>query len=388
MWPQFLAYGMTLGVPVASVYWLKRQPEKSAEITGVGLLLSAIFGILAAAIGFFIIPYSLHTYPQSTIHLAQMWVVVTPLALFAVTLISQVQAAGAFTNFNLFRFLSPASVLLVLLVARFSHRLTFQTAALAYLLAGTPATIWIATWAFKHYRPTIKSIMPTSKLLLGYGVRAWGGDLLGTIASQVDRILVVGLLNPVSMGLYVVAQSAAGVLSVLPSAVSPITLPKSSGMSNEGIIELTGRAVRATLYIMLIASIPLLVGGSFLLKLVYGPKFFGAAVILPFLVVEAIADGLTGVMAQAFLAAGFPGTITMLQCCGLSTSIPLLYVLIPRFGVRGAGCALMTATLCRLTLVLLNFPWRLKTRPPGFIMGREEFRALIGRFWTRPEVDQ
>jgi O-antigen/teichoic acid export membrane protein len=387
MWPQFLAYGMTLGVPVASVYWLKRRPESARELTGVGLMLSLIFGIVAAAVGFVVIPYSLHTYPQSTIHLAQMWVVVTPLALLAVTLISQVQAAGAFSNFNLFRFLSPFSVLIVLLIARFSGHLTFGTAALAYLLAGTPATIWIATWAFKFYKPTIKEFVPTSKLLLGYGVRAWGGDLLGTIANQVDRILVVGLLNPESMGLYVVAQSAAGVLSVLPSAVWPVTLPKSSGMSNEGIIELTGRAVRATLYIMIVASIPLFAAGGFLLKLVYGAKFMQASMVLPFLLVEAIADGLTAVLAQAFLAAGFPGTVTMLQCVGLSTSIPMLYFLIPRFGVRGAGCALMISTLCRLTLVLVNFPWRLKTRPPGFIMGRAEFQALIDRVWSKASAE-
>jgi O-antigen/teichoic acid export membrane protein len=77
----------------------------------------------------------------------------------------------------------------------------------------------------------------------------------------------------------------------------------------------------------------------------------------------------------------------MLQCIGLSTSIPLLYVLIPRFGVRGAGCALMISTLCRLTLVLVNFPWRLKTRPPGFIMRREEFMALVGRVLSKASAD-
>jgi O-antigen/teichoic acid export membrane protein len=387
MWPQFLAYGMTLGVPVASVYWLKRRPELAREVTGTGLLLSLVLGCLGAVVGFFVIPHSLHTYPAATIHLAQMWVIVTPLALIAVTLISQVQAAGAFSNFNLFRFLSPLSVLLVLAVARFSGHLTFGTAALAYLLAGTPATIWIASWAIKHYRPTLKSLVPTSKMLLGYGVRAWGGDLLGTIASQVDRILVVGLLNPESMGLYVVAQSAAGVLSVLPSAVWPVTLPKSSGLTNEGILELTGRAVRATLYIMIAASIPLFAAGGLLLKLVYGPKFAQASLVLPFLLVEAIADGLTAVLAQAFLAAGFPGTVTMLQCVGLSTSIPLLYILIPKFGVRGAGCALMISTLCRFTLVMANFPWRLKSRPPGFLMGREEFSALLARVRSKVSSD-
>lgn len=387
MWPQFLAYGLSLGLPVASVYWLKRRPDDARQIVGTGMLLSVVLGSFAAAIGFFIIPLSLRTYPQHVIGLAQSWIVVTPLALLAVTIIAQVQAAGAFTQFNLFRFLSPLSVLLVIVVAGTFGQLTFGTAAFGYLLAATPATVWIGAWAWKHYRPTLSRPVATSRLLIGYGVRAWGADLLATIASQVDRILVVGLLNPESMGLYVVAQSAASLLSVLPSAVSPITLPQSSGLDTKGIMELTGRAVRATLYVMIIASVPLFVLGGLLLEFVYGQKFSGAAAVLPFLLVEAIADGLTSVLAQAFLASGFPGTVTLLEAVGVSTSIPLLYFLIPRFGLRGAGLALMIATLCRFALVLISFPRKLRSRPPGFVMSRGEFVALVSRVWATAPSD-
>jgi O-antigen/teichoic acid export membrane protein len=387
MWPQFLAYGLSLGIPVASLYWLKRRPDDARQIVGTGMLLSALLGTVAAAVGFAIIPFSLRTYPHYVIELAQRWVVVTPLALVAVTIIAQVQAAGAFTISNLFRFLAPLCVMVVIVFATTLGHLTIGMAALAYLLATTPATICIGAWAWNHYRPTFSRRIATSRLLIGYGVRAWGADLLATIASQVDRILVVGLLNPESMGLYVVAQSASGLLSVLPSAVSPITLPQSSGLDTAGIMELTGRAVRATLYVMIIASIPLFVLGGLLLQIVYGQKFSGASAVLPFLLIEAIADGLTSVLAQAFLASGFPGTVTLLEAVGVSTSIPLLYFLIPRFGLRGAGLAMMTATLCRFVLVLISFPRKPRSRPPGFVMSREEFLALVSRVWKTAPSD-
>jgi antigen flippase len=379
MWPQFLAYAMTVGVPVATVYWLKRRPELAGDLSGAALVLSALFGVLAALVGIVVIPYSLHTYPPDIIRFARIWVIVTPLALCAVTIMSQVQAAGAFTNLNLFRVLSPLSVLAVLLAEKLTGRLTANNAALAYLLAGTPATIWIAIWAWKHFRPRFSSILSASKLLLGYGVRAWGVDLLGTIANQVDRILVVGMLNPESMGLYVVAQSAAGVLAVLPNAVVPVSLPRSSGRSKEEITSLTGRAARMTLLVMILASLPLFFFGAFLLKLVYGAKFVAASLVLPFLIIEAIFDGLTSVLAQAFLASGFPGTVTILQGCGLITSIPLLYWLIPIFGVRGAGCALMLATMLRFVFIFLNFPFKLGVRPPNIIIKPHEVVALLRR---------
>jgi O-antigen/teichoic acid export membrane protein len=387
MWPQFLAYAMTLGIPVATVYSLKRRPEASREIVGTSLLASVLVGALAALVGFAVIPYSLHAYSRSTVHLAELWIVVTPLELLAVTLMAQVQAAGVFSFYNLFRFLSPLSVLLILVIEKSLGRLTFGTAAFAYLLAGVPAMIWIGSWSWKHYRPTLDGLWATARLLFGYGIRAWGGDLMGTISNQVDRILVVGLLNPDAMGLYIVAQSAAGVLAVLPTAVVPITLPRSSNLDTDGILALTGNAVRATFYVMILASLPLLLFGGALLHMVYGPRFLEAAIVLPFLVIEAIADGVTSVLAQAFLASGFPGMVSFLQGCGLLTSIPLLYWMIPRFGLRGAGCALMLSTLCRFLLVLVSFPYKLKSRPPGLIMGREELLSLLGRFRRVPVTE-
>ena len=222
--------------------------------------------------------------------------------------------------------------------------------------------------------------MSPSRTLLSYGLRAWGGDLLATVANQVDRILVVGMLSPESMGLYVVAQSASGVLAILPGSISPVTFPRSSGLSNAEIIALTGKAIRMTLLVMILASFPLLFAGGFLLKLVYGSKFVSASLVLPFLVVESILDGLTSVLAQAFLAAGLPGTITLVEGCGLLTSIPMLFWLIPRFGLRGAGCALMLGTGMRFFFVLLSFPFRMKVRPPNMIIGRADIRALLRRW--------
>ncbi len=271
-----------------------------------GLLLSAAFGLLAALVGAVILSYSLHTYPAAAIHLARLWILVTPLELLAVTLIARAQAADAFPKYNVYRFLSPFSVLIVLVIEKTRGRLTYSSAAFAYLLGGTPAMIWTARWAWRFFRPTLRSPVASSRLSLSYGVRAWGADLLGTVATQVDRVLVVGLLNPEMMGLYVIAQSAAGVLAFIPTAVAPITMPRSTNLSTGDTVALTGRAARATLCLMLLASLPLLFCGDFLLRFVYGHGFAGAAAILPFLVVDAIAGGLTSVLSQAFLAADFP----------------------------------------------------------------------------------
>ena len=387
MWPQFLAYALSFGIPIASVYWVKRRPEAASSLTGAAMLLSVVAGMLACVLGYFIIPHSLHAYSAEQVRFARLAVVLCPITLFGVTLGAQAQAAGEFSIYNLFRFLTPFSVVIALGLEKATGHLNAVTAGLAYLLAGLPATVWVARWVWKHFDPTFTQIVAPAKVLLGYGMRAWGADLLATVANQVDRILVVGMLKPEAMGFYVVAQSAANALAILPNAVVPVSMPKSTGLSKADIRNITGRAFRMTLLVMIVASLPLFVCGRQLLSLVYGNKFGQAALVLPFLVVESILDGLTSVLAQAFLAGGCPGSITFVEGCGLLTSIPLLYYLIPRFGLVGAGAALMMGTLMRFLFVTISFPVRLGVRPPDMLARPSDVRTLIERFRRFRSVD-
>ena len=103
MWPQFLAYGMTIGIPIASVYWLKRRPDLSSELAGAGLVLSVVFGVLAALVGAAVIPYSLHTYPAlSAISPAQLWALRPPSNFLPSRSSVRPMAVDAFSSYNFF----------------------------------------------------------------------------------------------------------------------------------------------------------------------------------------------------------------------------------------------------------------------------------------------
>ncbi len=376
MWPQFLSYLMTLGVPTSSVYHVRKDPEHASHFVAAATLLSVLTGSAAILVGQLAIPYSLHTYPPAVIHFARFAVFLAPLALLGITLSTQVQSAGAFRSMNIFRVAQPAMVLCVLFVTWRLFGLTAYSASLAYLLAGIPITIWNFVWVYKHFHPTLRGGFEASRQLLNYGVRVWGADLLSTVSNQVDRILIVSMLAPRLMGLYVVSQGIAGLLNPLPSAMSTVLMPKAAGKSVPEIVELTGRAVRITLVGLLAVACPLFLAGGFLLRLVYGNKYDGAAAILKILLCEGILDGMTSVLSQAFLAAGVPGTVTLLEGCGLLTAVPLMYWMIPRWGLPGAACALLTATFIRFLFVYLNFPLRFRQRPPGLLLGASDLTLL------------
>ena len=138
----------------------------------------------------------------------------------------------------------PLLIVLVLCCEVKFHFLNPFNAALAYLLAGVPITAWNFLWVWRHFKPSLGRSFAPVQTLFSYALRLWGSDLLGTVANQVDRVLVVSILSPSSVGLYVVAQSAVGLLNVVPSAFLPVLLPKASDRTTAEIVELVGRAAR------------------------------------------------------------------------------------------------------------------------------------------------
>ncbi len=78
--PQFLSYALTLGIPISSVYHIRRDPKHGSSLTAAAILISVTMGFVASLVGFAVIPHSLHTYAPSTIRFARWAVLISPLA--------------------------------------------------------------------------------------------------------------------------------------------------------------------------------------------------------------------------------------------------------------------------------------------------------------------
>lgn len=120
--------------------------------------------------------------------------------------------------------------------------------------------------------------------------------------------------------------------------------------------------------------------GPVLPSLLYGREYRNATAILNILVLEMIVTGSTLVLTRAFMPLGRPGYVTFLQSSGLLLSIPLLVVLVPRWGVLGASYALLTAALIRFAFALGSLPLILKQPVPGVLPKMWEFGTLAVRF--------
>ena len=379
LWPVFLATATTIGTPSALIYHLRQRAKQRAELIVSGLWMATVFGMIAASAGIFFLPHWLHQYPAPIIRWAQIFLLTLPLWSIQIVGQASLEALELFSLSNFVQMLIPVTTLVGLVSLLATHSLSPITAGIAYSFAIFPTslTILVFLWRRRGRTSTLILQVSTCRLLLGYGIRSCGIDLLGALALNIDQVLVVGLLSPQAMGSYVVVLSLSRALLLFQSAVVMVLFPRAAGRSAEEIVSMVGRAVRVTTIITAVVGAAVCLLGPTLLKLMYGSQYLSAIAALRILVLEVVIQGGVFVMAQAFMAMGRPGIVTILQAVGLSLSLPLMLVLIPRFGVSGAATALLVSTIARFGLLFAGFRIFLKSKPPDVFPRGEDLRELI-----------
>lgn len=387
LWPLFIASVTTLGVPSSLIYYLRHRPELRAKLIAHGLCMAAVLGVIAALLGALILPWWLHQYARPIVLAAESFLITVPLC--AVTLVGRavLEASHEFSSSNAIQTLTPFVTLVGLLIFVSAHRMSPYTAAIAYIAASLPAFFYMLVRVHRVGMTRSRFHLSIVRQILGYGIRSYGVDVLGTLALQVDQVLVVSLLSPSAMGSYVVVLSLSRMLNLFQNSVVMVLFPKAAGRSTKEVLVMTGNAVRISGLVTALCGVFVCVGGPTLLRFLYGQEYVGAVGALRILVVEVVLSGATFVLAQAFMALDRPGVVTILQGAGLSLCVPMMLWLIPRYGIYGAAISLLASTVMRLILVCAGFRIFLKSTPPRLLPTSADVKLLIG-FWPAPRLER
>jgi O-antigen/teichoic acid export membrane protein len=385
LWPLFLAYVTTLGIPSSMIYMLRKHPENQAAQISNGLFMTLILGIVAGLVGASVLPFWLrHQYSHVVVLHAQWFLLATPLLALTLTGRAVFEAKGLFSYSNKILLFYPATTLVGLLLLLAMHRLSPVSAAVAYTFNAVPSFIFMAVrmWPLVHERSRLS--LQTCRPLLGYGMRSYGVDLLGTLALQVDQVLVVGMLSAAQMGGYGVVLSLSRMFNLFQASIVTILFPKASGRPAREVLLLVERAARVGTVVTAFSSLIVCLVGSRVLALLYGKEYARNTHSLQILLVEVTLSGCVFILAQAFMALGRPGIVSILQGIGLALSVPLMLILVPRFGVMGAAVSLLISTVARLLFVFYGFRSFLKVQLPALIPQRSDLDALLAAL--RPNV--
>lgn len=376
LWPLVIPALLTLGVPTALRYKIRRQPELAAEFFAGAIALGGLLGTVAAVTGFAIVPHILVRYPASVVAFAQWMMLFAPLMLLNATLQAFYESQGDFRRSSAMIYIPPLVTLAGLGGLYLIHRLSPYTVALVY--EAPFALMTIATLvSLRAYLRTPMRVIARIRSLLHYGFRAYGIDILNTLTSQIDQAMVVGLLSVTNFGLYAVALNGSRVLTVLASSFNTVLFPKASGLEGSDAITLVARSARIVFASTSLAAVAFVVALPVLISLAYGSEYAAVVGITRWLTLAALFAATTATLSQAFMATGRPAIATLLQGAGVCTTVPLMLLLIPKHGLVGAAYAVDISNGVRFALVIISYPIFLHHPVPSLLLTRRDVRDAI-----------
>jgi O-antigen/teichoic acid export membrane protein len=382
-WPTFLVGIVGFGLPTSLIYNMKRHAGKGAEYIRSGFIFQLLVSIIVGVVSWIYLPVWLGNYSVDVIQTAKWYTVLTLPLLLAVNLIAALaQSTDNFKIYNGVRLFVPLFNLAGILALFMTGVLNIHAASLVYLIT----TLLVVTWSLFQLRGELKINWfkrmvdrVAVKSLFGYGSRVFGVELLGTLYSQFDKIIILSLLTPRDFGLYSVVYALSRVFNTVQMAISNVIFPKLTGLDKDKIISTVGRAFRLSLILMTIVVVPSIFIGRFLMGILFGQEFLEGSIAFYLLSIECIIGGGSWILAASFNALGRPGLVLIRQVIALAITIGLFFIFTPLYGLNGIALSLLIGSLVRMLITIAAMRVVFKVRFAGMLFDKNDFRFLIGR---------
>ncbi|NBD23599.1 oligosaccharide flippase family protein [Paenibacillus glycinis] len=383
-WPTLLAGLVSFGLPTSLIFNMRTNEAQATEYVRAGFLFQAPVSLVVGIVAWFCLPVWLANYPDAVAQIARWYTVLTLPMLLAVNLLAALtQSMGKFNLYNGLRLYVPLSNLVGLLLLWAIGELNLQYASFAFFATSLMVIVWSLyklrrDLSFNWLKPFSDRMV--FKALFGYGGRVFGVELLGTLYSQCDKLIILALLRPRDFGLYTVIYTLSRVFNVVQMAISNVIFPKVTGMDKDKILATVGRAFRLSFLLMCAAVIPGMIIGRFLLGLLFGTQFLEAGDAFYILSLECIVGGGSWILASSFNAMGRPGLVVLRQAIALAVTIGLFFVFTPLYGLNGIAFALLLGAVTRIVITIAAMKLVFKVRIVDILYDKNDLRFLFKRF--------
>lgn len=360
-WPVFLSGLVGLGLPTSLIYNVKQNTNKVSAFVKVIFIYLIPISLITGIVAWFCLPIWLEDYSLTAIRLAQMYTLFSiPLTLSANILSSLAKSLDKFHISNGLLLAVPLINAISLIALGLSGYLNLITATISYL-TPTILTVIVGGIVLKNQISKSRSNnspinAESTKRLFRYGVKVYGMDLMSTLYTQADKLIIVSLLTPRDLGLYSVVFALSRVFNTVQLAITDVLFPKVAGLEREEILSIVGKSFRISMVFMVMILIPCLFIGRFLLGMLFGQEFLEASTTFYILSLECIIGGGSWILASSFNAIGRPELVLIRQSIAIAINVVLFFIFTPLFGLEGLALALLSGAIVRLIITLVQIP--------------------------------
>lgn len=357
VWAGTILYAGTLGLSEATAYFTARSAGNEARVWSTAHLVSLSLGALITVVGWMLLPLILHRQPLALQTTAQ-----TFFAFYAIPCLASLcatawlQGYGAMGWFNVARVSTHVVNAVAMAAVVATGHLTLLAFAAALLLGNA------VTWplAFIGKRALQLESAPAStalaKQMLSYGAKVQLGNWSSMANVRLDQLLLSTLVPAAALGSYAVAVSYAGLIGIIPGAISLVVLRGlvtefASGAGKERLVEIHRRSFWTMVAIAALASVAAPIGIPF----VFGKGYEQSINLTLLLIPAAVFTGSNQILSTGFRAAGLPGIASRAEIVGLIVTVVALSVSLPSLGTLGAALSSLAAYAATTTYLLVRF---------------------------------
>lgn len=271
---------------------------------------------------------------------------------------------GKIKQLNRASLLAGIVQLAVLAFLAASHRLSVTWVVAAWLLnAALPLAVSLPTlrprWSNFSRRLALEEVVG--------GLRYHGGLLSLYLLLRVDVLLLAGMAGARAVGLYTLAVSLIELTNVATDSVASVVLKSQTTMLLHDSAAFTAKIVGVSMVFAAAGVTILAATGVLLIPLVFGNAFRDSIGALLSLVPGVLALAATRPMGAYLLRLDRPWILTTLNFSAMAINIILNLILIPHFGIIGAGLASSVAYALLAAGYTAWFVRATGTRRRGFV---------------------
>lgn len=359
-WPTFVAVLVAAGLPQAITYFNARRPDQApaavATATAAVLVLSVILGVAGALCA------PLITDRAEAITQLRLLFLLLPLYVTPVIWIASLQPKRI-QLWNVARLVQPVSYFVFVLLLVATGRLNVVIAVSSLIVSLVLQAIVGAALSWTQVGPFVRPRRDMLWPLLGYGVRTVASGFPQIVNARLDQLILSLMVPAAALGNYAVAVSISLLATPIAYAFGYVAFPRiAAARERKEQQRLERVAILGSVGAAAVILAPLAILSPWLVPLLFGEGFEPAVVAVWILIPGTIALSSNQVAEDILRGRGQPLAPAIAETAGVVATLALLFVLVPRYGIRGAA-ATSTIAYVGVSLLLIWIRKRDSLRP-------------------------
>ncbi|MFN7931352.1 MAG: polysaccharide biosynthesis C-terminal domain-containing protein [Blastocatellia bacterium] len=340
LWPNIVAWAFGLGLPQAYRYYLARQPASLSTHYSNALVFAFCGGLAAFGIAELVVPHLTGQRSPAVMLLVRIYLLNIPLALLFDLMAGLLEGAREFRWAAAARGSFYGTQSIAYLVLWLSGHLTVRNAAYTMMAAQLMCSSLAFLGVKIALRPRWQLGWAEWKDSLAYGLRYFPGLITAMATLRLDQMLLAAMASSTVIGLYVVAVRLSEITTVLASSVSDVLLPEVAACdSQKESLQLLAKSLRQTVYVYVLALIPLWVAAPYILRFAYGIEFLAATGTLRLLLIASLLWSAGSIVNSGLNGLGYPVLSTISRLASAAVTVVALLYWLPTHGIVGAAMA-------------------------------------------------